>query len=84
MPWIESPKAVIVWSTARAISRCDRFTTACAIWSGTRRSVKPDACGGDALMRASAFQQVSGFDASIIAGEEPELCVRLRQKGWKI
>jgi GT2 family glycosyltransferase len=36
------------------------------------------------MMRVAAFRQVSGFDASVIAGEEPELCVRLRQAGWKI
>ena len=42
------------------------------------------ACGGDAMMRVEAFQQVSGFNPTLIAGEEPELCVRLRQKGWKI
>jgi GT2 family glycosyltransferase len=42
------------------------------------------ACGGDALMRVSAFQNVKGFQPSLIAGEEPELCVRLRASGWKI
>lgn len=42
------------------------------------------ACGGDAMMRVKAFQAVEGFNASLIAGEEPELCYRLRQKGWKI
>ncbi|MGF1499200.1 MAG: glycosyltransferase family 2 protein [Elainellaceae cyanobacterium] len=42
------------------------------------------ACGGDAMMRVSAFKQVNGFNPSLIAGEEPELCVRLRQAGWKI
>lgn len=42
------------------------------------------ACGGDAMMRVSAFREVSGFDPSLIAGEEPELCVRLRARGWKI
>jgi len=42
------------------------------------------ACGGDAMMRVRAFQQVGGFDAGVIAGEEPELCVRLRQAGWTI
>jgi GT2 family glycosyltransferase len=42
------------------------------------------ACGGDAMMRVAAFRQVGGFDAGVIAGEEPELCVRLRQAGWKI
>lgn len=42
------------------------------------------ACGGDALIRVLAFNQVNGFNPTLIAGEEPELCVRLRQKGWKI
>jgi GT2 family glycosyltransferase len=42
------------------------------------------ACGGDSLMRISAFEQVGGFSNSLIAGEEPELCGRLRQRGWKI
>jgi GT2 family glycosyltransferase len=42
------------------------------------------ACGGDALMRVAALQEVGGFDSDLIAGEEPELCVRLRAKGWEI
>ena len=42
------------------------------------------ACGGDAMMRVSAFERVQGYNASLIAGEEPELCVRLRRQGWKI
>ena len=42
------------------------------------------ACGGDFMIRASIFKEVGGFNASLIAGEEPELCVRIRQKGWKI
>ncbi|MCB2113632.1 MAG: glycosyltransferase family 2 protein [Parvularculaceae bacterium] len=41
-------------------------------------------CGGDALMRAAAFEEAGRYDESLIAGEEPELCVRLRAKGWKI
>lgn len=42
------------------------------------------ACGGDSMMRVKAFQQVGGFNPALIAGEEPELCVRLRQNEWKI
>ena len=42
------------------------------------------ACGGDALMRADAFAEASGFRPGLIAGEEPELCVRLRGNGWKV
>lgn len=42
------------------------------------------ACGGDALLRRAAFDAVGGFNAAVIAGEEPELCVRLRAAGWRI
>ncbi|HVT88767.1 MAG TPA: glycosyltransferase [Tepidisphaeraceae bacterium] len=41
-------------------------------------------CGGDAMMRAAMFQKVNGFDPAIIAGEEPELCFRLRKLDWRI
>lgn len=41
-------------------------------------------CGGDVMMRAAALQAVGGYRASLIAGEEPELCVRLRAKGGRI
>lgn len=42
------------------------------------------ACGGDALYRLDALQQVGGFNDDLIAGEEPELCYRLRCCNWKI
>jgi GT2 family glycosyltransferase len=45
---------------------------------------RADACGGDALMRLSALAAVGGFDPAIVAGEEPELCTRLRADGWGI
>ena len=41
-------------------------------------------CGGDAMFRVSAFQQAGGYDNSVVAGEEPELCQRLREAGWKV
>ncbi|MFN3937272.1 MAG: glycosyltransferase [Gemmobacter sp.] len=42
------------------------------------------ACGGDALVRAAALHAVGGFREGLIAGEEPELCLRLRQAGWQV
>ena len=41
-------------------------------------------CGGDALFRTVALIQVGGFRDGLIAGEEPELCLRLRRSGWRI
>lgn len=42
------------------------------------------ACGGDALYRVDVFEQVNGFNNSLIAGEEPELCVRIRSAGYQV
>jgi GT2 family glycosyltransferase len=42
------------------------------------------ACGGNAMARIIAFEAEGGFRASLIAGEESELCLRLRVNGWHI
>ncbi len=43
-----------------------------------------DFCGGDVLVRRAALVEAGGFDESLIAGEEPELCRRIRAHGFKI
>lgn len=42
------------------------------------------ACGGDAIINASVFRKVGGYNNDLIAGEEPEMCIRVRQAGHKI
>jgi GT2 family glycosyltransferase len=41
-------------------------------------------CGGDAMFRVGALGSVRGYRDDLIAGEEPELCFRLRSLGWKV
>jgi GT2 family glycosyltransferase len=43
-----------------------------------------EACGGDALMRYGPVREVGGYRNDLIAGEEPEMCLRLRKAGWTI
>lgn len=43
-----------------------------------------DSSGGDFLVRASVFREVEGFTDTLIAGEEPEMCYRMRKLGWRI
>ena len=42
------------------------------------------ACGGDVMLRVTALREAGGYRDDLIAGEEPELCVRLRAKGWLV
>jgi len=42
------------------------------------------ACGGNAMGRVAVLAMAGGYRDSMIAGEEPELCLRLRSAGWKI
>ncbi|QQE13860.1 glycosyltransferase [Planctomycetota bacterium] len=41
-------------------------------------------CHGDAMIRAEVLTQTGGFNTTMICGEEPELCIRIRQNGWEI
>lgn len=45
---------------------------------------KAEACGGDFLIRKCVFEEVEGFNPTVVAGEEPDLCYRLRKKNWSI
>jgi GT2 family glycosyltransferase len=42
------------------------------------------ACNGNAMVRVDAFREVGGFDRRLVAGAGPELCQRLRRRGWRI
>jgi GT2 family glycosyltransferase len=41
-------------------------------------------CGGDVLVRVGALRQVGGYNPTLIAGEDPDLAVRIREHGWSI
>lgn len=90
--WLETAVAALDANPKRAVvcgRRRERFPDATIYnrltdmeWGtpiGIARS-----CGGDALFRAAALREVGGYNPAVIAGEEPEMCVRLRQAGWTI
>jgi GT2 family glycosyltransferase len=80
----KNPKAAVVCGRRR-----ERFPDAtiynrqCDIEWNTPVGVA-QSCGGDALIRREAFEQVKGYNPSIIAGEEPDMCFRLRTLGHGI
>jgi GT2 family glycosyltransferase len=43
-----------------------------------------DSVGGIFMIRREAFDGVGGFDSTVAAGEEPELCQRLIRAGWRL
>lgn len=43
-----------------------------------------DSCAGDVLMRVAAFRDGGGYRDDLIAGEEADLCHRIRAHGWTI
>jgi GT2 family glycosyltransferase len=51
-------------------------------WSTSLGEV--DSCGGDALLRLTAFDAAGGYDPSLIAGEEPDMCHRMRKAGYRV
>lgn len=43
-----------------------------------------NACGGIAMLRTEALAQAGGYSEDLIAGEEPDLCLRMRNRGWRV
>lgn len=41
-------------------------------------------CGGIALIRITAFDEIGGFNPKVIAAEDDEMCHRMLEHGWKI
>jgi len=90
--WLEAASGVLAEHPEVAVAcgrRRERFPEASVYnrqcdreWDTPPGEAK--ACGGDALMRMAALDAVGGYDPRLIAGEEPELCVRLRAAGWRI
>lgn len=90
--WIATAQAFLQATPQAAVAcgrRRERFPNA-SIYNGLIDQEwdtpigQTSACGGDAMMRMSALNDVAGFNPELIAGEEPELCVRLRHAGWTI
>jgi GT2 family glycosyltransferase len=90
--WVEAafaalearPDVVVVCGRRRErFPEASVFNALCDVeWGGEAGEV--DSSGGDALMRCDAFQAVDGFRAHLIAGEEPDLCYRMRRAGGTI
>ena len=63
--------------------QASRYNWMCDVeWAVAPGEVR--ACGGNVMMRATALDEAGGYPDAMIAGEEPDLSLRMRGKGWKI
>jgi GT2 family glycosyltransferase len=80
---LESPVAVVFGRRRERHREASIYNRLCDLdWDKPVGEARE--CGGDALIRTDAFRQAGGYNPALIAGEEPELCVRLRQNHGKI
>ncbi len=80
----ENSEVAIVWGHRREIQPGASLFNRVLDLDWIYRPGDTQFCGGDALVRRAALAEVSGFDETLIAGEEPEMCRRLRAKGCRI
>jgi len=78
------PKVAIVWGHRREIRTGDSVFNRVLDLDWIYRPGITEFCGGDALVRREILGQTGGFDETLIAGEEPEMCRRIRALGYKI
>lgn len=84
LPEFHDPSRAVVWGHRREIEpRASVYNRVLDLdWIAPAGPC--DFCGGDALIRRSALEQVGGYDETLIAGEEPEMCRRMRACGHTI
>jgi len=81
----QHPDVAIVWGRRRErYPERSVYNMLCDIEWGDSPLGEVKGCGGDSVARVAAIKQVNGFRADMICGEEPEMCIRLRQAGWRI
>lgn len=85
LPEFQNPPVTVVWGHRREIHpEASLYNRGAPDLDWIYPPGPSEFCGGDALMRRVALEAVDGFDATLIAGEEPDLCRRLRARGGLI
>jgi GT2 family glycosyltransferase len=80
----ENPSVAVVWGDRREIHPEASIYNQIIDLDWIYPKGFTDFCGGDALMRRSTLEQANGFSPDLIAGEEPDLCRRMRAMGHLI
>lgn len=81
---LEEPSVAVVWGHRREIDTAGSLYNRVLDLDWVYPPGPSEFCGGDALMRRAVLEEVGGYDEGLIAGEEPEMCRRMRAKGHVI
>ena len=84
LPAMSDPSIAIVWGHRREIDPGGSIFNRVLDLDWVFPPGESEYCGGDALIRRSVLEEVGGFDETLIAGEEPEMCRRIRERGYRI
>ena len=79
-----NPKIALVTGWRSEIHRNESLYNQLIDWEWRRPAGVILACGGDMLVRASAWREIGGMDPTVIASEDEEFCTRLRKAGWTL
>lgn len=84
LPAFDDPQVAIVWGHRRELHPEASVYNRVLDLDWIYPPGPSEFCGGDALVRAAVLEVVGGFDDSLIAGEEPEMCRRILAQGYRI
>jgi len=81
LPEFGRPAVAVVWGHRREINPQASLFNRVLDLDWVYPPGPAEFCGGDALMRRQVLEAVGGYDDTLIAGEEPEMCRRIRERG---
>ncbi|HZD50094.1 MAG TPA: glycosyltransferase family 2 protein, partial [Silvibacterium sp.] len=83
-PMLQDPSIAAVWGHRREIHTEQSIFNRVLDLDWVYAPGFTEFCGGDVLVRRKALEEVGGYDSDLIAGEEPEMCRRMRARGYTI
>lgn len=84
MPMFRDEQISVIWGHRREINIRASFYNRVLDLDWISPTGYTDYCGGDALIRRDVLELIRGYDENLIAGEEPEMCRRMRALGFRI
>ncbi|MCB1367286.1 MAG: glycosyltransferase [Rhodobacteraceae bacterium] len=81
---VDDPKLGLVTGWRSEVAPGDSIYNALCDFEWHRPAGDIQTCGGDMMVRCTAFNAAGGFRADVIAAEDDEFCARLGHAGWKL